>query len=997
MKLADAMPRKLADGSDVPSRAVDDRDGSTLQRPGPIEPSAPTGSAGDLVGRTILQFRVGARLGEGGMGVVYKAHDDKLRRDVALKVLASRYLADDRNKELIFREARSAAAVTHPNVAAIYDVHEAAGIAFLAMEYVEGETVRARLARGRLSIAEALAIAHDIARGLARAHELGVVHRDLKPDNAMLARDGRVKLLDFGLAKVGVERDPHATDSGRDTPAEGTGPTVPASSDETRAGRVMGTPAYMAPEQARGDVVDARADVFAFGATIYELLTGAPPFAPRAGPPSEWRDADWLYVALRDRRKDVPRAVGRLVTRCLELRADRRFASAGELVAALDALPGTRSKRGVLAVGASIAAAVVAAVIATVTLMHHDEPAVAAPSCDATPTLDARWNDGVRAATKAHLHGTYAADDLAAFDDFAARWRSLHAAACRTPARALGDRQLACLETALDAFAGQLDRPAFALAPDARPALPDAARCLADEPGRPMQERTLSRMISKYGANILSPDGLRYATVTDRTLVITTVATGEDEPAIPLSVDVGLAGWRGARITMAAADRLWFADVARRVVEPGPAIPADTLSVSPDGEYVLVPVTDPPAHVRIVALGSGMQSAPLPVGETGVAVAWTDGQVALNYQIGPESGILVADLGTGAHAKFPYRLSNGYLGPRTPVWRDATTLVFTGRPDVEHGAGLWEATFRHGHLDGPVVQVLAAPHDTLYSPIDSAGRHLLASRITVRQELVRVRDGHAESVGNAPSVRWIGGLDATGTRIAVARDNDAGIVSLADGSYTQLADHEVWIAFDGDRLVETDRGALVVADARTGKRLRTIATPRPPTGARGGAVMCGRDAPGHCAVVFGDGVTDEIAALDGDTVGKLFAFPHDLFTFAAISPDGRRVAYGTANHVEVVELASGRRDAWPVTADSCRSTTGRFQLLAWTAKSDTLYYSQPGCANAEAHLFRLVRGKPAGEAYAGQGWISGLTLDVDGTPILALRTMLDNSIILDGL
>src|SRR3569833_3976083 len=187
------------------------------------------------------------------MGVAYRAFDEKLQRAVALKVLAAKFLVDDRNKGLILREARSAAAVHHPNIATIYDVHDAPEAAFLAMELVEGETLRERLARGAAPIDEALAIATQIVDALACAHAVGLVHRDLKPDNVMIARDGRGKLLDFGLATLA-----DADEAG----------------DPLHA-HVIGTPAYMAPEQARGEAVDARADVFAFGVVLCELLEGA--------------------------------------------------------------------------------------------------------------------------------------------------------------------------------------------------------------------------------------------------------------------------------------------------------------------------------------------------------------------------------------------------------------------------------------------------------------------------------------------------------------------------------------------------------------------------------------------------------------------------------------------------------------------------------------------------------------------------------------------------
>jgi hypothetical protein len=305
----------------------------------------------DLIGRVLLHFRVLERLGGGGMGVVYRAFDTKLRREIALKILSPRYLADDRNRGLIFREARSAAALTHPNIAAIYDVHDVDSIAFIAMELVDGETLRARLSRGPLPVVEAMRIGAEIARGLVRAHQQGIVHRDLKPENVMLTRDGHVKLLDFGLAKVAQEEDPVARGE-----TSGDAATMPAS-PSLSGGRVMGTPAYMSPEQARGDRVDLRTDVFAFGALMYELLAGAAPFRHRTSAPHEWRvDAgDWqARPPLRAVRR-VPRELDRMIGRCLEPERDRRPASARDLVDALSARPTRWSWAIALAVVAVLA------------------------------------------------------------------------------------------------------------------------------------------------------------------------------------------------------------------------------------------------------------------------------------------------------------------------------------------------------------------------------------------------------------------------------------------------------------------------------------------------------------------------------------------------------------------------------------------------------------------------------------------------------------------
>jgi serine/threonine protein kinase len=222
-------------------------------------------SLGDLTGRDVGRFRVLSRLGMGGMGVVYVAEDRELRRKVALKVLREDAV-DDRSRALRFlREARAAASISHPAVATIYEAGETPeGIVYLAMELVDGVSLRAHFASVRLPFSEIVRISIAIAEALDRAHMAGVIHRDLKPDNVMIARDGQVKVLDFGLAKMQPKEA-----------ATGHAPT----SFATMAGDLLGTPEYMPPEQAKGEAVDGRADLFSLGATMFELLAGTRPFA----------------------------------------------------------------------------------------------------------------------------------------------------------------------------------------------------------------------------------------------------------------------------------------------------------------------------------------------------------------------------------------------------------------------------------------------------------------------------------------------------------------------------------------------------------------------------------------------------------------------------------------------------------------------------------------------------------------------------------------------
>jgi serine/threonine-protein kinase len=289
--------------------------------------SAPA-TATDLVGRTLGHFKIESRLGAGGMGIVYRASDEKLRRQVALKVLPPALIGDEERRQRFFREARSAAAITHPNIATVYEIGEADGQVFIAMELVEGKTLRERLAAGPLPIDRALHLARGIARALAKAHQSGVVHRDLKPDNVMVGDDEHCKLLDFGLAKLFDSEAPASDGSGETATASGA----------TAEGRILGTPGYMSPEQARGKAVDPRSDVFSFGVVLYEMVTGKRAFAGDTG-------MDLLISISRDpvppassSIAEVPPELDRLIARCLEKSPEARYPECSAVTADLERL-----------------------------------------------------------------------------------------------------------------------------------------------------------------------------------------------------------------------------------------------------------------------------------------------------------------------------------------------------------------------------------------------------------------------------------------------------------------------------------------------------------------------------------------------------------------------------------------------------------------------------------------------------------------------------------
>jgi serine/threonine protein kinase/Tol biopolymer transport system component len=275
-----------------------------------------------LIGRTLLHYRITAALGSGGMGTVYRATDTALGRDVALKVLPPEVAQDPERLARFRREAQLLAALNHPNIAAIHRLEEADGQLFLALELVEGEDLKDRIARGPLTVEEALEIAMQIADALEEAHEKGIVHRDLKPANVKLTPDGKVKVLDFGLAKAYAGEGVSAS-----SPDLSQSPTLAATG--TQAGVILGTAAYMSPEQARGKPVDKRADIWAFGAVLWEMLTGRPLFAGEtvsdllAGVLA--REPEWAQLS------EGARGVRVLLERCLEKDPRKRLRDIGDV------------------------------------------------------------------------------------------------------------------------------------------------------------------------------------------------------------------------------------------------------------------------------------------------------------------------------------------------------------------------------------------------------------------------------------------------------------------------------------------------------------------------------------------------------------------------------------------------------------------------------------------------------------------------------------------
>jgi eukaryotic-like serine/threonine-protein kinase len=281
-------------------------------------------SPANLAGRTLSHYRIEQKIGEGGMGVVYRARDPRLGRDVAIKVLPEEVADSPESLKRFEREARAVAALNHPNILTVFDVGTHEGAPYVVTELLEGETLRAFVSRHSPASRQILSFAVQAARGLEAAHSKGIIHRDIKPENLFVTEDGRIKILDFGLAK---QLDPAVFDAEK---ATATSPTKP--------GMVLGTVAYMSPEQVRGLPLDARTDVFSFGVVLYELLSGRHPFRKETRADTSSAILNETPPELSVTVRHVSPQVAAIVARCLEKAREERYASGHDLVVALEAV-----------------------------------------------------------------------------------------------------------------------------------------------------------------------------------------------------------------------------------------------------------------------------------------------------------------------------------------------------------------------------------------------------------------------------------------------------------------------------------------------------------------------------------------------------------------------------------------------------------------------------------------------------------------------------------
>src|SRR5580693_4672416 len=281
-----------------------------------------------ISGAKLGPYEILAPLGAGGMGEVYRARDSRLKREVAIKVLPHSLSLDADRLRRFEQEALATAALNHPNILAVFDIGASEGSPYVVSEILEGETLRERLRSGLMPIRKALDYASQIAHGLAAAHEKGIIHRDLKPENLFLTKDGRLKILDFGLAKL-TQADPGSNPS-----------MATVTHGATEAGVVLGTAGYMSPEQVRGLTLDPRSDIFSFGAILYEMLSGKRAF--HGDTPADTMSSILKEdpPELNETNRNASPAIERIVQHCLEKNPESRFHSASDIAFDLEHLSG---------------------------------------------------------------------------------------------------------------------------------------------------------------------------------------------------------------------------------------------------------------------------------------------------------------------------------------------------------------------------------------------------------------------------------------------------------------------------------------------------------------------------------------------------------------------------------------------------------------------------------------------------------------------------------
>ena len=935
-------------------------------------------------GTVIGRYLVTAVLGEGGMGVVYAAHDPDLDRPVAIKILRAPLRAA---RPRLLREGQAVARLSHPNVVTVFDIGAHGDDLFIAMERIRGETFGAWLKEAgdrRRPWRQVLARMVPAGRGLAAAHAAGLVHRDFKPENILLGDDGRVVVTDFGLAQLGGE-------SGERPASLEQSPVTPHL-DLTRTGAVLGTPAYMSPEQFRGDRADARSDQFSFCVTLYEALFGVRPIDPTGGfaprPTGEAGRVPTLHrlASLGEPRDaSVPRWLRRAVRRGLRPDPAQRFASMDELLAALT--PPRRALAAGLAIGGlGLAAAGVAVAVA---LLRGDAPVtgvVAAAGCDdAAAEVDALWNDDARALYRHTWSGrVWLDEDVRWLDDYARRWKSHRRAACLAPE----PRRDGCLAAAKGALASAAVRTH-----DLWPALPALDDC--SRPPLSLVPLPHAVALGPQGVAVLSPDGKRLA-----------ISDLGDPPYL---IDTDPAAFRPAPVPGARLVGDWLPDGRllvqkhdrRQVLRGGPsgaelALPGlgDLLftqinTISPDGRRLAVQERD---EVVVLSVPDGERIADVAV--PAHELAWEPDGRRLAIVSRNLSELRLLDTRSGSVVEIELRTHARGLGEIGIAWLAPGRLALTAGFGPQPGTlGLWTLELDDASRLRRAPELRHVPPEgQLLRLFDAAAGRVVVESASSRQRLFRWHvDRSTEYPSHFNELR-LGAIDlAAGAAIGFGGGQLVRF-DLATGARTVYPGTGHWLPTLRDGVpiqvapAGRDRWNLVeLVPGGPSKQLLSFTWP-------GGSpfVRCSGRASSRCVIASRERDHLHVAALGPDGPGRIVEHP-DVPGLLEVSADGRRVYVPSGDgSIDAIDLATGEIDRKaPVGESDCKIRQVR-------THDERIFWVVLLCPDRFT-LGTTYRGGEYREHVRSDGWISGAEVLPGGDVLYSVMDWDPQVVLIDGL
>jgi len=884
-------------GSERPTDGTFDPLAPTLAGTEPESAATPALPFGTVVGRYVIT----GVLGEGGMGVVYAAHDPDLDRPIALKLLRAELRAA---RPRLLREGQAVAKLQHPNVVTVHDIGAHGDDLFIAMERIRGQTFGAwtRAGGGRRRWREVLAMLIPAGRGLAAAHAAGLVHRDFKPENVLIGDDGRVVVTDFGLAQLGDdpgERPVSLEDS----------PVVPHA-ELTRTGAVLGTPAYMSPEQFRGERSDARSDQFSFCVTLYEALHGVRPFEPRSedgAPPSVSDLASAVEsgrIADAAASRDVPRWLRHAIRRGLRVDPAARFPSMQALLAAIE--PPRRARGRLLALGAIPLAAVAALALGLGRADTAVTIEIPLASCDvAAAEIDGVWSrQAARTYRALHPDALGVDEEVAWLDDYARRWSRLRRAACLAGA----PRTAEPLETCLDDALAHL-RAATVRSHDVWPALRTLDDCGRPEPR--LSAFPLAIALGPQGVAQLSPDGRRIA-----------VSSYGEPPYLidadpgayrPVSIDdARVAGdWLpDGRLLLQRADRSQLlrpagggADLA--LPGRGDLLITQINTIAPDGRRVAVADGD---AIEVLSIPDGAVLARV-LGEAH-ELAWEPDGRRLAIVSRNLSELRLLDTRSGSVVAINLRTHARNLGEIGIAWRAPARLLLSGATTDQGEYALWDVALDDASRLRRAPEVRwRAPAGQLLRLFDVRGDRALVELSSSRLRLFRRHGDRSSELPAQFNDLRVHAYDATaGLALAsgggqlVRFDVTTGKRTVFPGAFMNAP-----ALRDGHPLLVERRGGgrwALVELADDGAR-REVVDFDWPLGGGTPFLRCSPHDDHRCVLASRDRDTLRLARVVEGTVGPRAAVD-GITGVPDVTSDGRVVAPTVDGRIVEIELPSGR-------------------------------------------------------------------------------------------